>query len=195
MLEAARIVSRYHYEADGVVPEGAVFEQEVPAAEQRELLVSILTSRHPHKGLALLKKAGFVAAVTPFATESMKEWATLLLPIGTFAETSGTFVNAEGRWQSWPGCIRPLGEARPGWKVLRVLGNLLGLDGFDYDSSEEVREELRGLLTPVAAAPVTREIGVTAVRRQREVPVYGSDALVRRSTPLQQTSLARAAAG
>jgi len=140
-----------------------------------------------------LKEAGFVAAVTPFATESMKEWATLLLPIGTFAETSGTFVNAEGRWQSWPGCIRPVGEARPGWKVLRVLGNLLGLDGFDYDSSEEIREDLRGRLAPVAAAPVTREIGVTAVRRQREVPVYGGDALVRRSAPLQQTSLARAA--
>jgi len=142
---------------------------------------------------ATLQQARFVAAATPFVTETMKQWADVLLPIGTFAETSGTFVNAEGRWQSWAGCIKPLGEARPGWKVLRVLGNLLALDGFGYDSSEEVREELRGLVAPVAPAEVLREIGVMAVAQQREVPVYGGDALVRRSAPLQQTALARAA--
>ncbi len=142
-----------------------------------------------------LQQAGFVAAVTPYATEAMKQWADVLLPIGTFAETSGTFVNAEGRWQSWAGCIKPLGEARPGWKVLRVLGNLLALDGFDYDSSEEVRDELRRLLEPVKPASVAREIGVTAVALQREVRIYGGDAIVRRSQPLQQTVLARASGG
>jgi NADH-quinone oxidoreductase subunit G len=142
---------------------------------------------------ATLRQAGFVAAATPYATDAMKAWADVLLPVGTFAETSGTFVNAEGRWQSWAGCIKPLGEARPGWKVLRVLGNLLALDGFDYDSSEEVREELRGCLGTVATAPVTREIGVVAVPALREVPIYGGDAVVRRSAPLQRTSLARAA--
>jgi len=146
------------------------------------------------EAVATLQRARFVAAATPFVTEAMRQWADVLLPIGTFAETSGTFVNAEGRWQSWAGCIRPLGEARPGWKVLRVLGNLLALDGFDQDSSEDVREELRGLLVPVRPAPVTREIGVTAVPPQRNVPLYNGDALVRRAVPLQQTATARTAA-
>jgi NADH-quinone oxidoreductase subunit G len=140
-----------------------------------------------------LRQAGFVAAATPYATEAMKQWADVLLPIGTFAETSGTFVNAEGRWQSWAGCIKPVGEARPGWKVLRVLGNLLAVDGFDYDSSEEVREDLKRRLVPVDPAPSAREIGVTAVASQRRVPIYGGDPVVRRAQPLQQSALARAA--
>ena len=62
--------------------------------------------------------------------------AQVLLPMGSFAETSGTYVNVEGRWQEFQGCAQPVGEARPGWKILRVLGNLLGLDGFDYVSSD-----------------------------------------------------------
>src|SRR5205807_2961201 len=65
--------------------------------------------------------------------------ARVLLPMGTFAETSGTYVNCEGLWQSHPGAAAPVGEARPGWKVLRVLGNLLGLEGFDYQSRSEER--------------------------------------------------------
>ena len=75
----------------------------------------------------------------------------MLLPIGTFAETSGTYVNFEGLWQSCAGAAKPLGEARPGWKVLRVLGNLAGVVDFDYQSSEEVREELRALCGDIAA--------------------------------------------
>ena len=76
-------------------------------------------------------------------TRRCKSVAHVLLPIGTFAETSGTYVNLEGLWQSFAGAAKPLGEARPGWKVLRVLGNLLRSADFDYQSSEEVREELR----------------------------------------------------
>ena len=78
--------------------------------------------------------------------------ANVLLPIGTFVETSGTYVNLEGLWQSFAGAAKPLGESRPGWKVLRVLGNLAGVADFDYQSSEEVREELRALCGGVAAA-------------------------------------------
>ena len=88
----------------------------------------------------------FVAALTPFVSESLEKAANLLLPMGTFAETSGTFVNCEGRWQSFPGIASPVGEARPGWKVLRVLGNLLNADKFEYQTSEEVRDELSELL-------------------------------------------------
>jgi NADH-quinone oxidoreductase subunit G len=140
-----------------------------------------------------LRRATFVAAATPYATDAMKSWASVLLPIGTFAETSGTYVNAEGRWQSFAGCVRPLGEARPGWKVLRVLGNLLGLDGFEYDSSEQVLDELRAQPGDAAARPPpTREVRRTSAANVTPVPIYGVDAVVRRSAPLQQTTLATA---
>jgi len=142
---------------------------------------------------AMLERSGFGVAVTPYATDAMKAWASVLLPLATFAETSGTFVNLEGRWQSWAGCIAPPGEARPGWKILRVLGNLLALPGFDYASSEEIREELRSL----AAAgepplPAERHVQDAAAAVQlAPVPIYGTDSLVRRAESLQKTVLAR----
>jgi NADH-quinone oxidoreductase subunit G len=138
----------------------------------------------------VLRSAGFVAAVTPYATEAMKSWAEVLLPMGTFAETSGTFVNAEGRWQSFTGCIKPLGEARPGWKILRVLGNLLGLSGFDYGSTDELREELRALARePVRPVAASRPVGRGDAAGVAELPIYGGDAVVRRASALQATSL------
>ena len=79
------------------------------------------------------------------SSDQLREIAHVLLPIGTFAETSGTSVNLEGQWQSQSGAAQPVGEARPVWKVLRVLGNLLNLEGFEYQSSEDVREELKKL--------------------------------------------------
>src|ERR1700693_6449665 len=79
------------------------------------------------------------------------DYADVLLPIAPFTETSGTFVNAEGRAQSFNGTVKPLGEARPAWKVLRVLGNLLGLSGFDYETSEAIRDEVIGANAPTDA--------------------------------------------
>jgi len=142
-----------------------------------------------------LRDSGQVVAITPFATEDMKSWADVLLPLAAFAETSGTFVNLEGRWQSWAGCIAPPGEARPGWKILRVLGNLLALPGFDYNSTEEVRKELESAAAgrqPSAAG----QRAVTATSADVDLaplPIYGGDALVRRAGSLQRTGLARAA--
>jgi NADH-quinone oxidoreductase subunit G len=140
--------------------------------------------------LEALKAAECVIALSPYATA--QEYAHIVLPIGTFAETSGTYVNLEGRWQSVPGCATPVGESRPGWKVLRVLGNLLNLEGFDYLSSEEIRDELRGV-----AGEVTLDNSVdlkaagggarTSNVRTLDVPIYQVDAVVRRSMPLQQT--------
>ncbi|MCU0976355.1 MAG: NADH-quinone oxidoreductase subunit NuoG [Steroidobacteraceae bacterium] len=139
------------------------------------------------ESLAALRGARFVVAATPYATETLKSYAHVLLPIGTFAETSGTYVNVEGRWQSFAGCVRPVGEARPGWKVLRVLGNLLDVDGFDYDSSEQVREELRAR-PPVAPAPAgVREAGGGAGGAVADMALYEGDAIVRRALSLQQT--------
>ena len=93
--------------------------------------------------LQALNSASTVVTITPFITDAMKQYASVLLPSGTFGETSGTYVNVEGRWQHFTGMTKPAGESRPGWKILRVLGNLCGLAGFEYLSSEEVGEELR----------------------------------------------------
>ena len=127
---------------------------------------------------------------------------SLLLPMGTFAETSGTFVNCEGRWQSFTGIANPVDEARPGWKVLRVLGNLLDADGFDYESSEEVCDELRSALGTIAMdsaydgkrkLPVPEASGV--VECDLDVPMYQVDGVVRRASSLQLTPEARRATG
>jgi NADH-quinone oxidoreductase subunit G len=121
----------------------------------------------------------------------------VLLPIAPYSETSGTFVSTDGTVQSFNGVVQPLGETRPAWKVLRVLGNLLGLAGFDYDSSEEVRRAAFGGDADVAAklanglAPGTSAAGPAArsgeLERIGEVPSYAADAIVRRARSLQAT--------
>lgn len=150
----------------------------------------------PRAAGAAMDAAERVVVIAPYASERTRQYADVILPIGSFAETSGTFVNAEGRWQSFNGAARPLGEARPGWKVLRVLGNLLDLPGFEYMSSEEVRDELKALFAtdteldnrPAGGAGALtlppREAGLL---RMGSVAPYRLDNLVRRSAPLQQT--------
>ncbi|HWJ07225.1 MAG TPA: NADH-quinone oxidoreductase subunit NuoG [Steroidobacteraceae bacterium] len=139
-----------------------------------------------------LRGAGCVVAITPYASEEIRAVATVILPSAVYAETSGTWVNVEGLWQSVAGAARPAGEARPAWKILRVLGNLLGLAGFDYDSSEEVREELRHTLTTVqggvAAVGAFTPGRLAAMDVTRDVGIYRVDAIVRRSAPLQATA-------
>jgi NADH-quinone oxidoreductase subunit G len=143
-----------------------------------------------------LAKARFVLALSPYAPESVRRHAHVVLPIGTFAETSGTFVNVEGRWQTFTAAARLVGEARPGWKVLRVLGNLLNLPGFDYESSEAVRAELVGLLGGrQGQAAETAYGGHWRVQGPlpgalAEAPIYQSDPVVRRAPALQQTRAA-----
>ena len=146
------------------------------------------------------KAAECVIALSPYSTA--KEHAHVILPIGTFAETSGTYVNLEGRWQSVPGAARPVGEARPAWKVLRVLGNLLNLPSFDYISSDQVTEELRALLHDAAVTPpkasartLQSKLPLTAPSSVRDVPIYQTDAVVRRSPALQSTREAQQGQG
>jgi NADH-quinone oxidoreductase subunit G len=139
-----------------------------------------------------LRQAGCVVALTPFAGESLLKVAQVLLPTVTFAETAGTFVNIEGRWQSFPGAARPVGQSRPGWKVLRVLGTLLDLPGFDYGSVEDVRAELQaklGEVRPDNSLRVERAVGAQADQGSGvvDVPMYQVDALVRRAPALQRT--------
>ncbi|MDR0441691.1 MAG: NADH-quinone oxidoreductase subunit NuoG [Candidatus Accumulibacter sp.] len=153
---------------------------------------------NPQKAVAALKQAEFVTVMTLFRNEAAAEYADALLPLAAFTETSGTYVNTEGRVQSVQGACRPRGEARPGWKVLRVLGKVLSLPGFDYESSEAVRDEVipagaafvenldNGVelpLAPVAAAPVSAK----GLERIADVPIHFADALVRRAPALQRT--------
>jgi len=148
----------------------------------------------PATALNALGEADCVVAMTPFASDDLLAVADVLLPLGIFAETSGTFVNAAGDWQSWEGAVAPPGEARPGWKVLRVLGNQLELDGFDYRTSVEIRDELYAAcaeLTPDNAATAeikpNPEPTTDGLYRVGEVPIYAGDALLRRAAALQQT--------
>jgi NADH-quinone oxidoreductase subunit G len=138
-----------------------------------------------------LASADLVVAVTTHLPESLRGVVHVVLPIGSFAEGAGTYVNAEGRWQSWAGAAKLPGESRPGWKVLRVLANLLGLHSIDYNSANEIRDVLKvlcGTRTEAARAPggaipngeVPRGAWV-------DIPPYQSDVLVRGSEPLQKT--------
>jgi NADH-quinone oxidoreductase subunit G len=139
-----------------------------------------------------LQSAELVIAVTTHLPESVKSLAHIVLPMGTFAETSGTYVNAEGRWQSWAGAAKPVGESRPGWKILRVLANLLNLHGVDYDSSEQVRDALKALcgtrVDPLNIADFPAAIPAGAVGGSWvDVPPYQVDVLVRGSDALSKT--------
>jgi NADH-quinone oxidoreductase subunit G len=146
------------------------------------------------QALKALKAAKHVVAITSYMTEAMQQYAQVLLPAAAYGETSGTFVSAEGRWQSFTGVVKPLGEARPAWKILRVLGNLFELKGFEQVSSEEVLKELRDTVGEVHAdnrytgsrtlSAATQSKGFM---RAAETPVYSTDALVRRAAPLQAT--------
>jgi len=146
--------------------------------------------------LETLGKARSVVAVSAFASAEMKRVAHVLLPASAFAETSGTYVNLEGRWQSHAGAARPLGASRPAWKILRVLGNLLSLAGFDYESSEQVRDELKRRLEaapPVAAAPgVSSAWPAAGAEAVIDLPMYEIDPVLRRAAALHRTLDGRA---
>ena len=151
----------------------------------------LLDAANPAAAAKALEAAEMVVVMSPF--KSGVEYADVLLPVAPFTETSGSFVNAEGRLQSFVGVARPLLETRPGWKLLRVLGNLLGLPGFDQDSSEQVREQALGgdLSARLSNATTTApQVGTRAegVERFANLPIYAADALVRNSTSLQLTS-------
>jgi len=144
--------------------------------------------------LAALQQAKSVIVLSPFKSEAALDYADVLLPVAPFSETSGTFVNNEGRVQSFYAVAKPQGEARPAWKVLRVLGNLLELDGFGYDSSEQVRDEILGGKPEFAAGLDNAVDGVAlelpaaaSLERVADVPIHFADPLVRRAPSLQAT--------
>jgi len=137
--------------------------------------------------------AEFVVSIGAFASEALRDSADILLPVGPFTETSGTFVNAEGRWQSFAGLASPVGDSRPGWKLLRVLGNQFGLEGFDQTGSEQVRDVLRSALGEItldnrqAVGAVAAASPGSGLERVGDVAIHAIDPLVRRAGALQRT--------
>jgi len=152
----------------------------------------------PSRAREALAGAEHVIACCAFLTPDLEAAADLLLPIAAFAETSGTFVNAEGRWQRFQGAVAPQGEARPGWKVLRVLGNMLELDGFEYASGKQVHDELVALcadrqLDNARRADYALQQALPTsddLMRVGNVPIYAVDQTVRAAPALQRTPLA-----
>jgi NADH-quinone oxidoreductase subunit G len=155
-----------------------------------------LDTHDPVGAMASIHAADFVVVMSPYKGKSL-DYADVLLPIAPWTETSGTFINTEGRVQSFSAVVKPLGETRPAWKVLRVLGNLLGLAGFDHNDSKDVlRDALGDTPTGSVQAFLNNEVsGVTpaqpqvidGLERVAEVPIYQTDAVVRRSPSLQMT--------
>ncbi|HIF50308.1 MAG TPA: NADH-quinone oxidoreductase subunit G [Thiotrichaceae bacterium] len=143
-----------------------------------------------------MKDAKFVVSLTAYRSEKMNEYADVLLPISVFTETSGTYINNEGASQSFAGVVSPLAEARPAWKVLRVLGNCFELDGFNYQSSSDVLDEAMQAIGDIKTdnmdkwqTPSTLKTHSKSKKLQRitETPMNMIDAICRRAVSLQQT--------
>ncbi len=149
--------------------------------------------------LAALQAAQFNVALVPYRSAA-ESWAHVILPVGPFTETSGTFVNLAGVAQSFKGVAPSKGESRPAWKVLRVLGNVLHLEGFDEETSEAVRDAVLGTLgerlnNQVSVAldelPQVAEFSGHTLERVADVPIYFSDPIVRRAESLQAMPVSR----
>ena len=141
-----------------------------------------------------MESAAFVVALSPFLNDSFERYADVVLPMGTFAETSGTFVNAAGDWQSFEEVAESFGESRPAWKILRVLGNLLSMPDCDYETSQDICDEIKCLSADVRPDNGIRldETPATAAAESvapedLDVPMYRIDPLVRRAHSLQRT--------
>ena len=152
---------------------------------------------NPQLALGALKQANLVVYMSAFKHAPAFEFADVMLPISPYTETSGTFINTEGRVQSFNGVTKPRGDARPAWKLLRVLGNVLNLDGFAYSSSEEIRDEVlgkgvefvSGLSNELSGVAISlREINSDCLQRIADVPIHFADPIARRAPALQQTA-------
>jgi NADH-quinone oxidoreductase subunit G len=195
--EAANSVGGY---VAGAVPTGANARQMFEQPRKAYVLMGLepeFDCANPQVAVAALKQAKLVVFMSAFKHQPALEYADVMLPVAPFTETSGTFINTEGRVQSFNGVVKPLGDARPGWKILRVLGNVLALDGFSQMSSEQVRDEVLGQGSEFVAGLDNGLNGIAialppaapqGLQRIADVPVNFSDAIVRRAPALQQTA-------
>jgi NADH-quinone oxidoreductase subunit G len=202
LTEAANTVGAYAVNA--LPGEGGLNAREAFAQPRKGyVLLNVepeFDTADPAQALAALNQAEMVVVMSPF--KHGFDYADVLLPIAPFTETSGTYVNAEGTVQGFNGVVRPLGDTRPAWKVLRVLGSLLGLPNFEYETAEEVRLAALGDAgvasrlsnqTSVAPSRVAAQAANGSIERLADVPIYHADALVRRAGALHLTAAAKVA--
>jgi NADH-quinone oxidoreductase subunit G len=199
LTEAANSVGGY---IAGALPQSGGMNAQSMLAEPRRAYIVLgaepeFDCANPPAARAALEKADFVVVMSPFRHGT--PYADVLLPVSPFTETAGTFVSCAGSVQSFNGVVKPLGETRPAWKVLRVLGSLLGLPGFDFESIEDVRAQL----LPDSAALATKlrngtrvaiarpSVAAHGFERVADIPIHFADPLVRRAPSLQQAADAR----
>lgn len=150
----------------------------------------------PASSIGALQQASFTVAINRFWSDCVREHADVMLPLASFAETSGTFVGLDSQWQSFTGAIAPFAESRPGWKILRVLGNVSAVKDFDYVASTDIRDELADTLKIPAASQTESYLPPELTGKDNDtdtltlisdVAMYRTDSLLRRSVALQQT--------
>jgi NADH-quinone oxidoreductase subunit G len=201
LTEGANTVGGYL--ANALPSNGANALQLFDQARKAYLLLNVepeLDCYDPQGARAALNSAEMVVAMSAY--KHGMDYADVLLPIAPFTETAGTFISCEGRAQSFNGTVKPHGETRPAWKVLRVLGNLLDIKGFDYETSEAIRNEVLGSEAGAISNFAERLNNIANLQPQllradgagqyleriADVPIYFTDAIVRRSPPLQKTN-------
>jgi NADH-quinone oxidoreductase subunit G len=153
-----------------------------------------LDTANPVLASKALKQAAFVVSLSLFRNPVVDDCAHVILPIAPFTETAGTFVNAAGVWQLFAGVAAPFAESRPAWKILRVLGNLLHLEGFDYNSADEIHHELKQATGGINFVPDRSPFSADKMPahdqenlyRIGSIPLYATDSLVRRAAALQK---------
>ncbi|OXR50431.1 NADH-quinone oxidoreductase subunit G [Pusillimonas sp. T2] len=186
----------------GAVPKGQGLTAEQMLAQGLKAFIVLhaepeFDADNGQQAINTLQAAEFSVALTSYASAA-QSWASVMLPIAPYTETSGTFVNAEGRAQSFRGTVAPLGESRPGWKVLRVMGNLFELQGFDDETSESVRDSVfAGNVQDRLSNRVVAQAGLVptaaqSFERVTDLPIYRTDAIVRRAEPLQAAPASQA---
>jgi len=185
--------------AASALPSGANARQMFEQPRKAYVLMGIepeLDCGNPQLVLGALKQASLVVYMSAFKHAPALEYADVMLPIAPFTETAGTFVNIEGRVQSFNGVAKARGDSRPAWKLLRVLGNVLNLDGFAYETSEAVRDEVLGKGTEFISdldnglngVAISLPAAVDGLQRIADVPINFADPMARRSPALQQTA-------
>lgn len=188
---------------DGANTAGAMLTQALPTKglDTQQMLAASLKGyilfgiepemdiANPAQAMKALNAAEFVVSLTAFTSDVMQSYADVLLPIAPFTETSGTFVNIQGDWQSFNAVATPLNETRPGWKVLRVLGNYLKVENFDYTSSVEIRDEVHQHQVAAKAAHYKLPAQLPTVPALQRIGAWGcyrADSIVRHAPALQQ---------
>ena len=194
--EGANTVGGY---VSGALPSGANARQMFEQPRKAYVLMGVepeFDCANPQLAISALKQASLVIYMSAFKHAPALDYADVMLPIAPYTETAGTFVNTEGRIQGFNGVVKARGDSRPAWKLLRVLGNVLNLDGFAYDTSEAVRDEVlgkgsefvAGLSNDLNGVAIQLPSAAEGLQRIADVPINFADPMARRAPVLQQTA-------